>query len=484
MDLIDFMEGVPSKENEKKLEKEYYKSILGEFKKLSNAESITHSFIEVHMVRLVIDEECTDEKPPKYRIYVCGEMSGKLHKEMSDAMSNFVEEGEYAFHKRANQLEFQLPYMFGEYLNSDKKDEEYWCKLDNCGEVGAAKCCYDFIVLKFDKVGMGSVATFNGEEHPFWRELRTGWSFRNNNDSNYKLICYNELFRRSACDSDYFIYMYEGTLNSLSALKYEGEPNHGTVLALGTFKKDDFEKEKCNFDASIIFKEPIKVENSTYKKIRKLLEITDYEKLSLLMDYNGEIYGIGKMIDNPTCEYYQVRFSGFLKWELLINGEEFLRFENMIPRIPNRNIGISKEDIGCLKKTFNIRTTIKHERIIAEAIKQKHGTMVVFAENAKEEAERLAVSGICVKPTDVSEKSIVESLTSIDGALICDSKGICYAIGTILDGETSAHADSSRGARYNSAIRYVEQQRRKGKKTFAVVVSEDGYVNCFSSGAE
>ncbi len=30
--------------------------------------------------------------------------------------------------------------------------------------------------------------------------------------------------------------------------------------------------------------------------------------------------------------------------------------------------------------------------------------------------------------------------------------------------------DASRGARYNSAIRYI---------TFIVIVSEDGYVNCF-----
>ena len=51
----------------------------------------------------------------------------------------------------------------------------------------------------------------------------------------------------------------------------------------------------------------------------------------------------------------------------------------------------------------------------------------------------------------------------------------------ILDGESSKKTDLSRGARYNSAIRYIEKQKNIHKKTFVVVVSEDGYVDCFSS---
>jgi len=54
-------------------------------------------------------------------------------------------------------------------------------------------------------------------------------------------------------------------------------------------------------------------------------------------------------------------------------------------------------------------------------------------------------------------------------------------IGTILDGIKSKKTNMSRGARYNSAIRYIESQKSKHKRTFIVVVSEDGYVNCFSS---
>ena len=199
------------------------------------------------------------------------------------------------------------------------------------------------------------------------------------------------------------------------------------------------------------------------------------------MNENGEIFAIGRMVDKPTCDYYQVQFNDFLKWKLYKNSELLLCFENMLPKIPDKEIGISNDNIELLKKTFNITDTLKYEKIIKDAILQKHGTMVVFTENAESEAERLKESGICIDSIDIGLEGLVEATTAIDGAIICDTNGICYAIGTILDGTRSEKADSSRGARYNSAVRYIAQQQGKHKKTFIVVVSEDGYVNCFSS---
>lgn len=46
---------------------------------------------------------------------------------------------------------------------------------------------------------------------------------------------------------------------------------------------------------------------------------------------------------------------------------------------------------------------------------------------------------------------------------------MCYAIGVILDGVISKEADASRGARYNSALRYIELQKQKKKKTIQYV---------------
>ena len=250
-----------------------------------------------------------------------------------------------------------------------------------------------------------------------------------------KKVCYNELFRRAATRCESFIYFYGNEFNALSALMYEGEANEGSILSL---RGNEFEKLEPNYKVCICLESPIRIEENSYKKIRKLLEITKNGS-SLLMDANGGIYAIGRMADSPSCDYYQVRFNGFLKWSLYKNNNEGM------------------------------------------AVAQAHGTMVVFTENADDEAKRLKESGICIEPADILDGKLVTAATAIDGAIICDMDGICYSIGTILDGTTSKNADSSRGARYNSAIRYMEQQKNKKKRTFIVVVSEDGYVNCFSS---
>jgi hypothetical protein len=50
---------------------------------------------------------------------------------------------------------------------------------------------------------------------------------------------------------------------------------------------------------------------------------------------------------------------------------------------------------------------------------------------------------------------------------------MCHGFGTILDGMATESGDPSRGARYNSALRYVES----AWPCLAVVVSEDGGVD-------
>lgn len=91
-----------------------------------------------------------------------------------------------------------------------------------------------------------------------------------------------------------------------------------------------------------------------------------------------------------------------------------------------------------------------------------------------DEASRLEESGISITPIDISTGMLVEEITSIDGALICDVDGICYSIGTILDGIKSERTDSSRGARYNSAIRYIEKQKKNQKKHLLLLFQRTG----------
>jgi RNAse (barnase) inhibitor barstar len=113
--------------------------------------------------------------------------------------------------------------------------------------------------------------------------------------------------------------------------------------------------------------------------------------------------------------------------------------------------------------------------ITMEATKQSHGTMLVISDKAKQEAGRLGKQCFPLKPLRL-DQSIIRQITSIDGSVLIDRDAVCYAVGVILDGKATDKGDSSRGARYNSAIRYYEEYG-KDDSTVLVLISEDGMIN-------
>lgn len=484
IDIFGLIDGIPSKEMDETITQEYYEKIRRELKKISKEDILGYNLKAVDLVRIIIDKECDYDKqiPPSYRLYVNGTSDTDLQDILDKAICDFIEKGNYFFHYYCKQLQRELPNIIADSLNKNNEKDEYWCKLlYNNSRTVSGKRAYIFVVLCFNKIELEKNVTYNGKRHPYLDALKTEWSFGKVNDIDDRKINYNELFRRASySNKDRFVYLYADIFDALSELKYESEENYGSMIALCVTDDKDFDEVKSNYDISIKFKETIKIEDNSYRKIRKLMEIAKNE-LSLLMNGSREIYAIGKMIDNPSCEFYKICFEGFLKWTLYKNNEKFLCFENKIPKIPSKERGIGNKEIKLLRRTFGITDTLKIEKIIQAAAAQKHGTMVAFAENANDEANRLKESGIGIDPMDISTGMLVEEITSIDGAIICDIDGICYSIGTILDGIKSEKVDLSRGSRYNSAIRYIEKQKSKQKKTFIVVISEDGYINCFSS---
>lgn len=99
--------------------------------------------------------------------------------------------------------------------------------------------------------------------------------------------------------------------------------------------------------------------------------------------------------------------------------------------------------------------------------------MIVVAEDAASESNRLSKQGTRIEPTLLSE-SLMKSVSGIDGTILVDPSGVCHAIGIILDGEATDQCTPSRGSRYNSGVRYVESS---GPKRLAVVVSDDRTVD-------
>ena len=109
---------------------------------------------------------------------------------------------------------------------------------------------------------------------------------------------------------------------------------------------------------------------------------------------------------------------------------------------------------------------------------QKHGTLIVIGNTdvIKSETNRLCDfnRGIKIHKFDLFKNlDIVNNIASIDGAIMMDTNCCCYGIGVILDGEAIIQGNSERGARYNSAINYIENRKKHGQDLVAVIISED-----------
>ena len=113
-----------------------------------------------------------------------------------------------------------------------------------------------------------------------------------------------------------------------------------------------------------------------------------------------------------------------------------------------------------------------------EACKQRKGTMLIITEEAESEANRLCNQ--CFKidysPESQNFKELIKYITSIDGGVLLHPNGKCYAIGTILDGKSvNTLGDITRGARYNSALRYINDS--SSENCLIIIVSEDGMIS-------
>lgn len=145
------------------------------------------------------------------------------------------------------------------------------------------------------------------------------------------------------------------------------------------------------------------------------------------------------------------------------------------PELPKMGIDKHKfeRDVKRIFPEIKAEEITRLWELVLEATRQKHGTMVVVSSGADEEAKRLGNQATVVEPVELTTQ-IMQVITAIDGAVLIDLSSTCYAIGVILDGLASKKGTPARGARYNSAIRYVETSQYP---CMAIVVSEDGSID-------
>lgn len=256
--------------------------------------------------------------------------------------------------------------------------------------------------------------------------------------------------------------------NTISSLKYEGEEGLGKMIIANRNHK--------NVELTIALEAPIHIKD--FRKVRKFLELADHK--NLLISDSVYIYGLGKLTgkyNHHDESLFVIHFTKHFHWEVLHNNKIMLSVAFRMPSLYSEQINKEKfySTLTRVFKTIQREKLNKLWEITIEATKQKHGTILVISDAAKTEADRLREQSFKVKPV-VLTKNVVQQVTSIDGAVLFDTDCVCYGIGVILDGIASTYGDSSRGARFNSAVRYYEFITKK-TGIVLVVISEDGMIN-------
>lgn len=292
---------------------------------------------------------------------------------------------------------------------------------------------------------------------------------------------------------------FVSTIHAIASWNYEGKANFGFI---------DFGNpyEAGQKDVIVKFEKNISINIKKARTIRKYVELSDdnfrlkakssraYISGTIVDDAYWHIEGLGESENT----YATIRFEGRCQWSLYLE-KEIIVYDGVTYTFMNKKereqqykvlTKIFYKELEWITQKYDSNLVDKINDLIELASKQKHGTMVIFSERAVEEAERLCTCGrgIKIQPIDVSDllkankevaQKVMNNLTKIDGALIFSEQGVCYSIGTIVDGRACDNSNPGRGARYNSAYTYVYDCNERGIRCYGAVISEDGTIDVF-----
>lgn len=249
--------------------------------------------------------------------------------------------------------------------------------------------------------------------------------------------------------------------NAVSAATYEALEAVGEILIAPA--------NDPRVDVHIRLHAPVPIRNTVW--VRKLLETTRTGPLALLTD--GEsIYGLG-IAKQAVC---RVQVLGDQRWQLCHQSQVLVQVAHGNPGLPRARLEADVfKDILCrvLHHVGSSDADVLWE-LVQAVIQQRQGSLLVVSEEAPDESERLSAQAMCLEPQRLTPEEL-HALAAMDGAVLLDTHGRCYAAGMILDGMATRHGHPGRGARYNSAVRYV--QARPQRSCVAIVVSKDGGVD-------
>lgn len=443
--------------------------IKNEFSKIIPMNILENCVEEIYKLDVYLKDDDT------YEVILFPEALEK--KNIVDAIDNYFNT-DYEFYKKQNNEDKHFHLPIEDELNNKNTDNLYWCSMPEKYELDLLKLdsdsSYQFALIKFNKRAFKKYFYRMGAEHEYIRAIKLSWAHRWRNRN------YDELFKFAAMFFNKFLSDNSTHFDVLSTLKYESEINKGSIVFIETNHSENESEEKLISDATIFIKLKDRVAIRDYKRMRKLLQMTN-EHISLLINDNYEAFALGRV--GESIKNYKVSFTDYLHWILYKDGQEYLAYSNFIPYLPIKN-NYRDELRFKLEQTFihfiNDKRIERIVNLINKATEQRKGTMVIISDKAFDEIDRLCHAGIPVEGTFLSA-DVVKLATSIDGAIFIDLNSRCYGLGVILDGAASVKGDPSRGARYNSALRYIGKQMNEGNNCLAVVISEDKYVDILST---
>lgn len=213
------------------------------------------------------------------------------------------------------------------------------------------------------------------------------------------------------------------------------------------------------------------------RTIRKLLEMSSGDGAALLTN-GSEAYGLGTInstYDGASESVFEIIVSGPGSWDLRHLGIPLMSVAYGAPRLPAERLSRTMFETTA-DRLFEAVGGCDSKRLwelAMAAADAEHGTMLVVSAEAQAEAVRLQAQALSVHPSQI-DAGLVRQVTRIDGAVLVDPTGALMAVGVILDGTATSEGDRARGARFNSAVRYLASA---SKPTLIVLVSEDGMLD-------
>ena len=254
--------------------------------------------------------------------------------------------------------------------------------------------------------------------------------------------------------------------NGVAALRHEGDEAIGTMLV----------SRRLHPAVVPVLTLETPVPMRDHRSIRKLLELS--EGHTALISDASHVFGLGQLVPQSDSQFeplVTVHFTNHYSWEVSQAGNVLMRVVSNTPRLPQGQVAADNfaRVVRIVFPHLNADSSDYLWDLAQKATKQPTGTILVITTGAAQEAQRLARQCFRVVPR-IMTPTVLHLVTNIDGAVLIEPNGICHAIGAILDGLATAKGDSSRGSRYNSALRYVNSSKYP---MLAVVVSEDGWID-------